>query len=56
MELMWHAVGELPQVKQVIAVFSILSVQLYKGDDMAKVETKLKRPVKVVQEINVVVN
>ncbi|XP_022829805.1 DIS3-like exonuclease 2 [Spodoptera litura] len=44
MEITWNAVNNLPQVKQVIQVFSILQVELYRGDDMVKVETKLVRP------------
>lgn len=44
MELIWTAGNGLPEVKQVIQVFSILQVELYRGDDMVKVETKLVRP------------
>lgn len=44
MELTWNAINGLPEVKQVIQVFSILQVELYRGDDMVKVETKLVRP------------
>nr|XP_032520313.1 uncharacterized protein LOC116772300 [Danaus plexippus plexippus] len=44
MELTWNETDTLPSVKQVIEVFSLLQVELYKGDDMLKVETKLVRP------------
>lgn len=44
MELTWTAANGLPEVKQVIQVFSILQVELYRGDDMIKVETRLVRP------------
>ncbi|KAG6442299.1 hypothetical protein O3G_MSEX002185 [Manduca sexta] len=44
MELTWHATGDLPKLKQVIEVFSILKTELHKGEDILKVETKLKRP------------
>lgn len=44
MELTWKETEDLPQVKQTIEVFSILKVELIKGDDMVKVETKLVRP------------
>ncbi|XP_026731380.1 DIS3-like exonuclease 2 [Trichoplusia ni] len=44
MELTWNAVNDLPEIKQVIQVFSILQVELYRGDEMTKVETKLVRP------------
>lgn len=47
MELTWKAVGDLPQVTQIIEVFSILKIELIKGDDMynmVKVETRLVRP------------
>nr|XP_021181442.2 DIS3-like exonuclease 2 [Helicoverpa armigera] len=44
MELTWNATNDLPEIKQVIQVFSILQVELYRGDDMVKVETKLVRP------------
>lgn len=44
MELVWQATESLPSVKQVIEVFSILEVEMHKGDDMVKVETKLVRP------------
>lgn len=44
MELTWTATNGLPEVKQVIQIFSILQVELYRGDDMVKVETKLVRP------------
>lgn len=44
MELTWNATETLPQVKQVISVFSTLRVEMHKGDDMVKVEVKLVRP------------
>lgn len=44
MELTWKAAGKVPEVKQIIEVFSILQVEMYKGDDMVKVETKLVKP------------
>lgn len=44
MEIIWNAVNDSPPVKQVIQVFSILQVELYRGDEMVKVETKLVRP------------
>ncbi|CAF4908510.1 unnamed protein product [Pieris macdunnoughi] len=44
MELTWNATETLPQVKQVISVFSTLKVEMHKGDDMVKVEVKLVRP------------
>ncbi|XP_041987302.1 DIS3-like exonuclease 2 [Aricia agestis] len=44
MEISWKTTEDLPCVKQVIEVFSILEVEMLKGDDMVKVETKLKRP------------
>ncbi|CAG9793841.1 unnamed protein product [Diatraea saccharalis] len=44
MELTWKPVDHLPEIKQTIEVFSILKIELVKGDDMVKVETKLVRP------------
>ncbi|XP_059053998.1 DIS3-like exonuclease 2 [Achroia grisella] len=44
MELTWHATANLPEITQVIGVFSILQVELNRDDDMVKVETKLVRP------------
>ncbi|KAG7296075.1 hypothetical protein JYU34_021171 [Plutella xylostella] len=44
MELTWNATKTSPAVKQVIEVFSILQVEMHKGDEMVKVETKLVRP------------
>ncbi|XP_021207163.2 DIS3-like exonuclease 2 [Bombyx mori] len=44
MELKWKPVNELPETKQVIGVFSIVQVEMHKGDDMVKIETKLVRP------------
>lgn len=44
MELKWKPVNELPETKQVIGVFSIIQVEMHKGDDMVKIETKLVRP------------
>lgn len=44
MELTWHATDSLPQVKQVLGVFSTLQIEMHKGDDMVKVEIKLVRP------------
>ncbi|XP_028170176.1 DIS3-like exonuclease 2 [Ostrinia furnacalis] len=46
MELTWKISDDLPEIKQTIEVFSILKVELIKGDDntMVKVETKLARP------------
>ncbi|XP_049873989.1 DIS3-like exonuclease 2 [Pectinophora gossypiella] len=44
MELTWRATDNLPEVAQIIEVFSILQVEMHKGDDMVKVETKLVRP------------
>lgn len=44
MVLTWAAENGLPEVEQVIQVFSILQVELYRGDDMVKVETKLVKP------------
>nr|XP_026500035.1 DIS3-like exonuclease 2 [Vanessa tameamea] len=44
MELTWNAIEDLPTIIQVIEVFSILQVEMHKGDDMVKVETKLVRP------------
>ncbi|XP_034831220.1 DIS3-like exonuclease 2 isoform X1 [Maniola hyperantus] len=44
MKLKWHSNDKSPAVEQVIEVFSILQVEMHKGDDMVKVETKLVRP------------
>ncbi|KAJ0178316.1 hypothetical protein K1T71_006139 [Dendrolimus kikuchii] len=44
MELTWHATNNLQPIKQVIEVFSTLQIEMHKGDDMVKVETKLVRP------------
>ncbi|XP_050352062.1 DIS3-like exonuclease 2 [Nymphalis io] len=44
MELTWNAVEDSPAITQVIEVFSILQVEMHKGDDMVKVETKLVKP------------
>lgn len=44
MELTWHATENLQAVKQIIEVFSTLEIEMHKGDDMIKVETKLIRP------------
>lgn len=44
MELTWQATDDLPQINQLIEVFSILQVELNRDDDMVKVETKLVRP------------
>ncbi|XP_023936722.1 DIS3-like exonuclease 2 [Bicyclus anynana] len=44
MELKWHKTDSSPQVEQVIEVFSLLQIEMHKGDDMVKVETKLVRP------------
>ncbi|CAH2091180.1 unnamed protein product [Euphydryas editha] len=44
MELTWNATDDLPIVTQVIEVFSTIQVEMHKGDDMVKVETKLVRP------------
>lgn len=43
MELTWRAEGLAP-IKQVVEVFSILKIEMHKGDDMVKVETKLVKP------------
>ncbi|KPI97407.1 DIS3-like exonuclease 2 [Papilio xuthus] len=45
MELLWKATDTLPDVKQVIEVFSIVEVELNRDEDMVKVDTKLVRPV-----------
>ncbi|XP_068618239.1 DIS3-like exonuclease 2 [Battus philenor] len=45
MELLWKATENLPVVKQVIEVFSIIKVELNRDEDMVKVDTKLVRPV-----------
>jgi hypothetical protein len=42
MELTWKTGNAL--IKQTVEVFSILMVELFKGDDMVKVETKLVMP------------
>ncbi|XP_038223584.1 DIS3-like exonuclease 2 [Zerene cesonia] len=47
MELTWHATDNLPQVKQIISVFTTIQVEMHKGDDMVKVETKLVRPLQL---------
>lgn len=44
MELTWKLPGNLPPIKQTIEVFSVLQVELVKGDDMVKVESKLVIP------------
>ncbi|CAH2244359.1 jg25310 [Pararge aegeria aegeria] len=44
MEVKWDKTDKLPAVEEVIEVFSILKVEMHKGDDMVKVETKLVRP------------
>ncbi|XP_050671831.1 DIS3-like exonuclease 2 [Leptidea sinapis] len=44
MELTWHATDKSPEVKQCICVFSTLKVEMHKGDEMVKIETKLVRP------------
>ncbi|CAB3251543.1 unnamed protein product [Arctia plantaginis] len=44
MELTWNAVNQLPEITQVIQVFSILMVELYKDDDLGKIDIKLVRP------------
>ncbi|RVE41812.1 hypothetical protein evm_013534 [Chilo suppressalis] len=44
MELTWKPAEHLTEIKQTIEVFSILKVELVKGDDMVKVECKLVRP------------
>ncbi|XP_013190876.2 DIS3-like exonuclease 2 [Amyelois transitella] len=44
MELVWNKTESSPKIKQVIEVFSILNVELYRDDDMVKVEIKLVRP------------
>lgn len=44
MEVTWHATDRLPVTMQIIQIFSILKVEMHKGDDMVKVETKLVRP------------
>lgn len=44
MELKWRKTDSSPAVEQLIEVFSILKVEMHKGDDMVKVETKLVRP------------
>ncbi|KAI5645417.1 RNB domain-containing protein [Phthorimaea operculella] len=44
MQLTWKEENGKPQVTQVIEVFSILQVEMHKGDEMVKVETKLVRP------------
>lgn len=45
MELLWKATDTLPEVQQVIEVFSIVEVELNRDEDMVKVDTKLVRPV-----------
>ncbi|XP_014368974.2 DIS3-like exonuclease 2 [Papilio machaon] len=45
MELLWKATDTLPDIKQVIEVFSIVEVELNRDEDMVKVDTKLVRPV-----------
>lgn len=45
MELLWKAQDNLPEIKQVIEVFSIVKVELIRDEDMIKVETKLVKPV-----------
>lgn len=44
MELTWHPTQDLQATKQVIEVFSTILVELHKGDDIVKVETRLVRP------------
>ncbi|XP_053606591.1 DIS3-like exonuclease 2 [Plodia interpunctella] len=44
MQLTWKATESSPEIKQLIEVFSILHVELYRDDDMVKVEIKLVRP------------
>lgn len=44
MELTWNAVNQLPEITQVIQVFSILMVELYKDEDLGKIDIKLVRP------------
>ena len=44
MKLTWMKTDDLPSVTQMIEVFSLLQIEMHKGDDMVKVETKLVRP------------
>lgn len=44
MKLTWKQIDNTPSVTQIIEVFSILEIEMHKGDDMVKVETKLVRP------------
>ncbi|XP_075978627.1 dis3 like 3'-5' exoribonuclease 2 [Anticarsia gemmatalis] len=44
MQLWWKADKNLPAVGQVVEVFSVLKVELYKDDDLGKIDIRLVRP------------
>lgn len=44
MKLTWMKSDDLPNITQMIEVFSLLQIEMHKGDDLVKVETKLVRP------------
>ncbi|XP_063382511.1 DIS3-like exonuclease 2 [Cydia fagiglandana] len=48
MEVLWHngkdAPPDAPHIKQVIEVFSIVKIEMHKGNEMVKVETRLVKP------------
>lgn len=44
MQLTWDAVDDSPQITQMIQIFSVLQVELYKDEDLGKIDTKLVRP------------
>lgn len=45
MEITWHAKDDLPEVTQALELFSSINVEMHKGDDMIKIETRLIRPI-----------